>query len=174
MIGALCAAAAVLLLGSGVAKLRRPAPATRLLALLVGLPNPLVGRLIGALEVGVGAAVLLSGGRAACAALAACYLTFALVAVLLTTGSRPAPCGCFGESDTPTRPLHVVVAALACAAAVAGVVSPVGALGGFAGQPTLVMVVGLGQVAVLAGLVYLSMTVLPDVLAARERLVAGS
>ena len=174
MIGALCAAAAVLLLGSGVAKLRRPAPATRLLAVLVGLPNRLLARLIGALEVGTAAAVLLSGGRVACAALAACYLTFTVVAVRLTSGPQPAPCGCFGESDTPTRPLHVAVDALACAAAVAGVVSPAGALGGFAGQPTLVAVVGLGQVAVLAGLAYVSMTVLPDVLAARERLVARS
>jgi len=174
MIGALCAAAAVLLLGSGLAKVRRPAPAARLLAVLVGLPKPLVVRLIGALEMAIGAAVLLSGGRAACAALAASYLTFALVAARLTTGPRPAPCGCFGESDTPTRPLQVVVDALACAAAVAGTVSPVGALGGFAGQPTLVLFVGLGQVAVLAGLAYVSMTVLPDVLAARERLVARS
>ena len=36
------------------------------------------------------------------------------------------------------------------------------------------VVVGLGQVVVLAGLTYLVVTALPDVLAACERLVAGS
>jgi hypothetical protein len=63
------------------------------------------------------------------------------------------------------------VDAVACAAGVAASVAPPGGWGGFAGQPPLVEVVGLGQVLVLAGMGYLLVTVLPAVLADRERLV---
>lgn len=174
MIGALCAAAAVLLLWSGLAKLVRPAATARMLAGVLGRHAPgshATARLIGLVEVAVGAAVLLTGGRVACAALAACYLVFTMVAVRLAGGARPAPCGCFGRADAPTGRIHVVVDALACAAGIAGTVAPPGPFGGSTGQPALVAAVGLGQVVLLAGMAYVLVAVLPSVLSDRDRVV---
>ena len=175
MIGALCAAAAVLLLWSGVAKLTRPAATDRMLAEVLGHRWPArrtTARLVGVVEVAVGAAVLVTGSRASSAALAASYLVFTVVAVRLASGPRPASCGCFGRRDAPTGRTHVVVDAVACAAGVAGTVVPPGSWGGFAGQPGLVAAVGLGQVVLLSAMAYLLLTVLPSVLSDRER-VAG-
>jgi|SRR3954451_203160 hypothetical protein len=177
MLGAVCAAAALLLIGSGFAKLRRPGPAAQMLVGLLGRPFPAQGltvRLLGALELAIGLGVLVSGGRAALAALAACYLVFAAVAARLGTGVHQAPCGCFGRSETPTGLVHLVVNLVAAAVALAGALRPFGALAGYAGQDGTVVAVGLGQIVVLAGLTYLVVTALPDVLAARERVVAGS
>jgi uncharacterized membrane protein YphA (DoxX/SURF4 family) len=177
MIGAVCAAAALLLLWSGVAKLRRPGPAAQMLVGLLRRPFPaqgLVVRLLGALELTVGLSVLVTGGRTALAALAACYLAFAAVAARLATGVHQAPCGCFGRSETPAGLVHLVVNLVAAAFAVAGALRPFGALAGYGGQDGTVLAVGLGQVVVLAGLAYLVVTALPDVLAAREQVVTGS
>lgn len=177
MLGALCAAAALLLIWSGLAKLRRPGPAAQMLVGLVGRPFPtqaLAVRVLGTLELVVGLSVLVSGGRPALAALAACYLVFAVVAARLATGVRRAPCGCFGRSETPTGLVHVIVNVIAAAAATAGALRPFGALAGYAGQDGTVLAVGLVQVALLAALTYLVVAELPDVLAARARVVAGS
>jgi hypothetical protein len=177
MLGAVCAAAAMLLLWSGFAKLRRPGPAARMLVGLLGHSFPVQGlavRLLGALELTIGLSVLVSGGRTALVALAACYLAFAAVAARLATGVHQAPCGCFGRSETPTGLLHLVVNLVVAALAVAGALRPFGSLAGYAGQDDTVLAVGLGQVVVLAGLTYLVVTAFPDVLAARKRVVAGS
>jgi len=174
VIGALCAAAAVLLLWSGLTKLARPDATAAMLAGLLRRPSRTwdpAARLAGLAEVAVGAAAVVTGGRPACAALAACYLLFTAVAARLARGERPAPCGCFGRADTPTSRIHVAVDLVACIAAVAGIVAPPGAWGGFAGQPPLVLAVGLGQAALLAAMAYLLVTVLPAVLADRARLV---
>ena len=174
MIGALCAAAAVLLLWSGLAKLARPAATARMLAVVLGRRAPgghPTARSIGLVEVAVGAAVLVTGGRVACAALAVSYAVFTAVAVRLAGGSRPAPCGCFGRADAPTGPIHVAVDAVACAVGVAATVAPPGPWGGFGGQPALVAVVGLGQVVLLAAMAYVLVAVLPSVLSDRDRVV---
>ena len=137
MLGAFCAAAALLLLWSGFAKLRRPGPAARMLVGLLGRPFPAQGlavRLLGALELTIGLSVLVSGGRTALAALAVCYLAFAAVAARLVTGVHRAPCGCFGRSETPTGLVHLVVDLVAAAVAVAGALRPFGPLAGYAGQ----------------------------------------
>ena len=177
MVGALCAAAALLLVWSGFVKLRRPGPAAQMLVGLFGRRVPAAGlvvRLLGALELTVGLSVLVSGGRTTLAGLAGCYVVFAAVSARLATGVRRAPCGCFGRSETPVGPVHVFVNLVAAAVAVVGVFRPFGALAGDAGQDGTVLAVGLGQVVVLAGLTYLVLAVLPDVLAARERVVVGS
>jgi uncharacterized membrane protein YphA (DoxX/SURF4 family) len=175
MIGALCAAAAVLLLWSGAAKLARPAATARMLADVLGHRWPArrtTARLVGLAEVTVGVTVLVTGSRVASAALAGCYLVFTVVAVRLAHGPRPAPCGCFGRADAPIGRIHVVVDAVAFAAGVAGTVVPPGSWGGFADQPVLIAAVGLGQVVLLAATAYLLVTVLPSVLSDRDR-VAG-
>lgn len=177
MLGALCAAAALLLVWSGFAKLRRPGPAAQMLDGLFGRRVPAQGlavRLLGALELTIGLSVLVSGGATALAGLAGCYLAFTVVAARLATGVRRAPCGCFGRSETPTGLVHVFVNLAAAAVAVTGAFRPFGALAGYAGQDGTVLAVGLGQVVVLAGLIYLVIADLPDVLAARARVVAGS
>jgi hypothetical protein len=68
----------------------------------------------------------------------------------------------------------VVVNVVAAAVAGVGAFRPFGALAGYAGQDGTVLAAGLGQVGVLAGLTYLVITALPDLLAARERVVAAS
>jgi uncharacterized membrane protein YphA (DoxX/SURF4 family) len=174
MIGALCAAAAVLLLWSGLAKLARPAATTRMLADVRGHHAPgrdATARLVGVVEVAVAAAVLVAGGRVACAALAACYLVFTAVAMRLAGGARPASCGCFGRVDAPTGRIHVVVVAVACAVGIAGTVAPPGPWGGYGGQPALVAAVGLGQAVLLAAMAYVLVAVLPSVLSDRDRVV---
>jgi uncharacterized membrane protein YphA (DoxX/SURF4 family) len=174
VIGALCAAAAVLLLWSGLAKLARPDATATMLEGLFGRPSRTwrtVARLAGLTEVTVGAATLVTGSRPACAALAACYLLFTVVAARLARGARPSPCGCFGRADAPASRIHVVVDAVACAAGVAGTAAPPSGWGGFAGQAPLVVAVGLGQVVLLAAMAYLHVTVLPTVGADRQRLV---
>jgi len=177
MIGALCAAAAVLLLWSGLAKVARPAATARMLAGVLGRPvqgSHALVRLLGLVELTIGAAVLVTGGRVACAALAGCYLVFTMVAVRLAGGVRPVPCGCFGRADAPTGRLHVVVVAVACAAGIAGTVAPPGPWGGYTGQPALVAAVGLGQVVLLAGMAYVLVAVLPSVLSDRDQVVGRS
>jgi hypothetical protein len=164
----------VLLLWSGLAKVARPAATAGMLAEVFGRRWPArrtTARLLGLVELAVGTAVLVTGSRVACAALALSYLVFTGVAVRLASRTRPAPCGCFGRSDTPTGRVHVVVDALACAVGVAATVAPPGPWGGFAGQPVIVATVGIGQVLLLAGLAYLLITVLPSVLADGDRVV---
>jgi hypothetical protein len=172
MIGALCAAAAVLLLWSGLAKLARPAATARMLTDVLGRAGSrATARLIGLVEVAVGLAVLVTGSRVAGAALAACYAVFTAVAVRLAGGARPAPCGCFGRADAPTGRIHVAVDAVACAVGIAATVAPPGPWGGFGGQPALVAAVGLGQVVLLAAMAYVLVAVLPSVLSDRDRVV---
>jgi hypothetical protein len=168
MVGALGAAAAVLLLWSGLAKLRTPVPVADLVI------SPLAVRGLGFAEVAVGTWFLAIGDRSSSAALAAGYLAFTAVTLRLATSRRSVPCGCFGRSAAPTGLLHVVVDGLAAAAAVAGVARPPGPLGGFADATPAVAAVGLAQVLLLAALAQLLVTSLPELLADRARVVARS
>lgn len=166
--GALGAAAAVLLLWSGLAKVRTPVPVAGLLV------APLAVRGLGLAEVAVGAWFIAAGGPSSGAALAACYMIFTAVTLRLATSRRSVPCGCFGRSDGPTGVLHVAVDAVAAAAAVVAVASPPGPLGGFTDAAPTVVAVGLVQVLLLAALARLLVTSLPELLADRARVVARS
>jgi hypothetical protein len=166
MIGALSAAAALLLVGSGLAKLAAPRPAARTIATL--LPGLRRSRLpgvfayaVGAGEVAVGTAVLAFGGRLLDAALAGCYFAFALVAVRLRGMGSSVPCGCFGRSDAPVSGAHVVLDVIAVCVCAGAAARPVGPVGGLFGHGALIAVVGIGQVALLAWLGYLAITALP-------------
>jgi hypothetical protein len=176
MIGALCAAAAVLLLWSGLAKLARPTGTARMLSRLLGprAGRRTVARLIGLVEAAVGGAGLLIGSRSTFVALAVCYLVFTIVAVRLLRSGRPSPCGCFGAEDAPTGRSHVVVDTVAWVAATAGAWWPPGPWGGLARGDALLTMVGLGQVVLLAAMAYLLVTVLPSVLTERDRMVSAS
>lgn len=167
MLGALAAAAALLLVGSGVAKLRSPAPvAQTLVVLLPALGRrrrrlPALARVLGTAELAVGTAALAAGGRGPFALLAAGYLAFAAVAIRLRTGRPAVPCGCFGRVDAPVGAAHIVLNVGCAGVAMAAAAGSVGPLGGLLGSSAFVATVGLAQVVLLAWLGYLAITALP-------------
>jgi hypothetical protein len=168
--------AALLLLPSGVAKIKTPGPSSAMLrGLRVAALRPLTGRtpmrLLGAAELAVGAAFVVAGGRIAAVALAVLYAAFVVVvAVALGRGARTS-CGCFGSTDAPIGRAHLGVDVVALAAAGVSITRPAGALGGLTGLSGVHAVIGGGQVVVLAMLAYLCITALPSLAAARRALV---
>lgn len=177
MIGALDLAAAALLAAAGLGKLRSPAVAGTMLrralpAALRPLARPATVRLAGLAELAVGAAVVLTGARAALALLAAAYLVFAAVTVRLIASGQRASCGCFGRADAPVGTAHLVLNAAAAAVALAGVVRPPGRWGGAFGADVLPGLIALAQAGLLAYAAFLSITALPALAAARRRVRA--
>jgi hypothetical protein len=172
VIGTLGAAAALLLVVSGLAKIRTPAPAgAMIVTLLPRLRRRRLGRpvrAIGGAELAVGGAFLVAGGRVPAALLAGCYLAFLIVAMRLAARRSPIPCGCFGAADAPVGVAHIVLDAVAAGVASAAVVRPVGAAGGLVDHGTLVAVIGVGQAVLLASLGYLAITALPQLTRLRE------
>jgi uncharacterized membrane protein YphA (DoxX/SURF4 family) len=136
---------AVVVIVGGAAKLVSPG-AFRATLRSLGVPGGVVAaRLAGVVEIGLGGAALVVGGRAWAAALAALYGVFTVVVVLARrTGAES--CGCFGSVAAPPSSLHVVIdaasAVVAAAAAVVGVPSLVDVLADqpMAGAPYLVLV----------------------------------
>jgi uncharacterized membrane protein YphA (DoxX/SURF4 family) len=119
LIGALHVVAAVIIVG-GVAKVVAPDAFASLLRSL-GLPSDRsLARATGVLEVVLGSAAVLAGGRWAAAVIASVYGVFA-VTILLARRAGASSCGCFGVAAAPPGPVHVVVnltsAAIALAAA---------------------------------------------------------
>lgn len=95
-----------LLVPAGVAKLRRPVGAADALGWHSRRAHAAV-RGVGAGEIALAGAVLVTGGPTAAALLALAYLVFAAVAV--RQRRRGASCGCFGQAEAPVGLLHVVV-----------------------------------------------------------------
>jgi hypothetical protein len=118
---ALVGAAALLLLAAGALKVADPVAAATAVAARGWRVPPVAVRAGGVAEAALGAATLAFGGRPLAAVVAVAYAAYAVwVATALRAG---APCGCFGEPDTPARPAALVVdLALAVAAAVGAVV----------------------------------------------------
>lgn len=164
---ALHASAALLLVVAGVAKLLRPADG---FAGLVGLRTRPVGvRLIGVLEAAAGTAALIAGGLAAWI-VGLLYAAFALI-VLRAVLAGADSCGCFGRLDAPPSKIHVAgnltLAAMSFIAA--GATSPpVPALVQAAGTSPATGVALAVVVVLLAGLVLVAFTALPEALAARS------
>jgi hypothetical protein len=138
---------AVLLVATGLVKVRRPEPTSRAMADL-GLPyRPGLGRLLGIVEVGTGTVALAVGGSVVWGMQALLYLAFAVwVAAALRSGTSIASCGCLGSPDTPPYWGHVavdIIAVIASAgAAIAGTASPL--VGGFGETLTTVLLAGIG------------------------------
>ncbi len=164
---ALHASAALLLVVAGVAKLLRPADG---FAGLVGLrTRPVVVRLIGVMEAAAGTAALMAGGLAAWM-VGLLYAAFAMV-VLRAVLAGADSCGCFGRLDAPPSKIHVAgnltLAAMSFIAA--GATSPpVPALVQAAGASPATGVALAVVVVLLAGLVLVAFTALPEALAARS------
>jgi hypothetical protein len=186
VIPALSAAAAVLLVVSGLAKVRAPGPAATMIGELVGPARArwlrrsvrltTLVRAGGIIEVLVGALLLIRGGRVAGLLLAASYLVFTVVALrLLSRASSTSTvgrtsCGCFGSTDSPIGPAHAVLDLVGLGTGVAATVHPVAHGAGLFDHGPLVSSVACGQVLLLAGLGYLAITALPALGSARRLL----
>lgn len=121
--------AAALLVLAGAPKIREPAPAVRALA-SVGLPAyPWLVRVLGAVEMAIGAAALVVGGRIPAILVAASYAAFSgFVAGALLRGGVLSSCGCFGRADTPPTRTHLGVTLALAGVGLALAVRPLGAL----------------------------------------------
>jgi uncharacterized membrane protein YphA (DoxX/SURF4 family) len=150
---------------AGAFKIRRPAPTAGALR-AIGLPGrPALVRLLGAGELALGSATLVTGARPLLALVAAAYLAFAaFVAAALMSGSPVQSCGCFGRPDTPPSAVHLVanlVAAVTLLVAAAGDLPHPSSV--IADQPWHAIPFVL-LVAISVELAYLVLTALPAVL----------
>ena len=173
VVSALHASAAVLLVAAGAAKLSRPAPGwANLLGFRARTP---VVRLVGASEAAAGVAALLVGGPAAWAVglLYAVFAAVVLRALLAGAGS----CGCFGRLDAPPSLIHVVgnlVLAAVSFGAAGAPAPPILAVVQAMGDSPVVGAALAAVVALLAGLVLVSFTALPEALGARTSRLGGA
>lgn len=112
-------AAAAVLAGAGVAKLRRPDDTARALV-IAGLPGHRRLVRVGALaEMAVGIAAVAAPGPLTGSLVAAAYAGFSLfVATALVRGWPLSSCGCFGRPDARPGYPHLVLDAGATVAAV--------------------------------------------------------
>jgi hypothetical protein len=155
-------AAAGLVAVSGMAKLRHPGSATRALASLRLPSGPWTARVIGLVELAIGAWCLFAPGRAATVSLGLLYGAFAVfLAVLMRAGG--ASCGCLGRKEAPPSLAHIVLnVAAASVAAIVAFAPPSGVIAFGTRLP-------LGGVSFLAGtfliayLAYLSAAYLPGI-----------
>lgn len=150
---------------AGAFKLRRPAPtAGALRAMRLPGRHALV-RVLGAVELALGAAALVTGARPLLALTAAAYLAFAaFVAAALLSDSLLQSCGCFGRRDTPPSVVHLTAnltaAVILLIAAAGDLPSPANVL---ADQPWHAVPFVL-LVSISLELSYLILTALPTVL----------
>ncbi|HEX3005234.1 MAG TPA: MauE/DoxX family redox-associated membrane protein [Angustibacter sp.] len=162
-------AAAALLVLAGVPKLADPS--SLVLALRsVRLPaRPVLGRLLAAGEIAVGALALVAPGRLSGVLVAASYLAFtAFVALALARGGVLASCGCFGRPDTPPTRTHLAVTVVLAASGVALAWAPPDPWSAAVREPvTFATLVGFA--ALVAALAYLALAVLPTVTPAAVR-----
>lgn len=161
------AAICVLLALSGVFKLARPAPTAGALRTL-RLPGslPLV-RLLGAGELGLGAAALLTGWAPLAALIGAAYAAFAgFVCAALTHGTLLQSCGCFGAVEVPPSRLHLAVNIAAAAVAGMAAVGRIDALPDVLADQPLAGVPFAVLTLVTVGLLYGVLTALPVALRA--------
>ncbi|MDE0368558.1 MAG: hypothetical protein OXI84_00285 [bacterium] len=166
---ALYAAGSLLLIFAGVAKLAFPRPAADLMG-AVGFPARVwFARAAGGAELVLGVAALAAGGPGPALVAAGVYSLFALVS-LLALNRGLSSCGCFGQLDSPPSGIHVVgnlFFAAVCALAAGGGGSPVVWVGNAADQPVGRVALVLA-VCVLAGMVLVSFTAVPEWLQARS------
>jgi hypothetical protein len=171
--GSLLAVVAGVLAVGGLAKLTAPEATVPMLRAL-GLPaNRSVARMLGIVEVAVGVATVLFGGRILSAAVAVLFAAFTVAVLRVRADGEAVSCGCFGRSSAPPTLVHVVVDSLAAAVAiVAVVVDPPGLIDLVGATPAAgIPLVGLCGLAVWLTVALL--TVLPEALVAARRVPAA-
>ncbi len=156
----------MLLVAAGVAKLSKPAPGA---ADFLGFrAPPVLVRFVGGLEVAVGAAALLVGGPVAWA-VGLVYASFAVI-VLRAVLARARSCGCFGRLDAPPSWVHVggnlALAAVSFVAAAAGRAPVPAIVQEFSDSPAVGAALA-AEIVVVAGLLLVSFTALPEALGVR-------
>jgi hypothetical protein len=169
--GPLAVTALVLAAGGGF-KLRDPAP-TRSMFLEVGVRSSSAAAVLavgsGLVELALGTATFLVGGRVLALLTAAAFAVFTLLAARLVRLPTTASCGCFGRYSGDTTWLHVGVdAAVAAVALTAAVFDAPGFITARADLPGA-GVAFIALAAIGAWLVIATMTVLPDALVAARR-----
>ena len=172
VLGGLLGVVAGILAVGGLAKLSGPDATVPMLRAL-GLPSsPMLARVLGLIEVGVGVTAFLVGGWALAAAVAVLFAVFTVAVLRLRAGGEAVSCGCFGRSSAPPTMVHVVVDAVAALVAVAAAITD--APGFLSMRPDLpaagVPQLGLTALAVWLGVALL--TVLPEALVAARRVPA--
>jgi hypothetical protein len=125
MFGLPAAVFSSLLVATGIAKLRRPGDTAKALAAF-GVPDHLyVGLSIGAIEIGVGLAALVTSAPPALLAQALLYSAFsAWIIVALVRRLPIASCGCLGTDDTPPYWGHLAVDICAVLFSLGAVITP--------------------------------------------------
>lgn len=143
MYGTSAAIFSLLLILTGIAKIRAPKDVARAIAAL-GLPVwTALGVVIGVLEVGVGALAFLSEpGLLAQGVLYAGFSGWILLALLRDVPL--ASCGCLGKDDTPPTRAHLVMNLIGVAVSLGAVTEgPIRSVGGL-GSVAQIAVVGVG------------------------------
>lgn len=157
--GPFSAAAALLVVG-GAPKLVRPASTAGALASLRLPASPQLVRLLGAAEVAVAGAALLTGARLAAGLMAVAYAGFAtFIGLALARPGLVKSCGCFGRADTPPTSAHLVVNIAAAGVAAAVAIGGGGQLE--IGSSPLAGLPLVGLTALCAWLGYLALALLP-------------
>jgi hypothetical protein len=149
------AAAALVLLVAGIAKLRSPAGAVRA---LVGAGLPARAGLVRAFataEAALGAWCLFHPVALAAGALAGLYAMFSGLALLLAR--RRSSCGCFGEGDAPASIVQSLLSAALALIALAAIAAPPHGIGWILARPittTTVLLLGIAGSTYAAVLAY--------------------
>lgn len=171
--GSLLAVVAGVLAVGGVAKVIGPEATVPMLRAL-GLPaSAMLGRLLGVVEIAVGMAGLLFGGRIFAGAVAILFAAFTVAVVRLRAGGEAVSCGCFGRSSAPPTLVHVAVdVAAAVIALVAVVVNPPGLIDLRESSPAAGLPL-IGLTALAVWLTVAVLTVLPEALVAARRIRAS-
>lgn len=162
-----------LLVVAGVAKAIRPADTARALGALVPVPQAWIRRVVrvgSAAEALLGTVAILFPRAGTAWLVALSYAAFAVVvAAARARGGAIASCGCFGTPDTPATYLHVAIdAGLAAAAVAVAVSAPGGSIVSILARQPLHGVPLVGVSALGAWLVYLALSALARVQAARR------
>ncbi len=153
---------ALLLVPTGFAKVRRPAPTVTAVR-AVGWPaRPIAARLLGVVEVAAGVAVL-AGMALGVWFLAALYVGFAGFLVRARRADAPT-CGCAGSMDTPPTLFHLVLTVVAAAVATWMIATGVDAV---AWETSLDSALLFTSVALATWLAHAGLTDLSRVVAAR-------
>ena len=163
------AAGSLLLVFAGIAKLLYPRPAADLMGAFGFPAGAWFARLAGGTELALGVIVLSAGGPWPAMAAAGVYFLFALVA-LVALSRGLSSCGCFGQVDSPPSAIHVIgnLFFATVSTLVAGADgSPLVWVGNAVDQPVGRVALVLA-VCVLAGMVLVSFTAVPEWLQARS------
>lgn len=166
------AVAALVLVAGGASKLRDPAP-TRGMFTALGVRSPgwpgLLAVVSGTIELGLGVAVFLVGGRVLASLTAVAFVLFTVFAVRLVRLPTTASCGCFGRHSGEATWLHVTVDAVVASVVVAAAFFDApGFLPARAELPGAGFAFA-GLAAIGAWLVVATITALPDALVAARR-----